>query len=173
MENKKPLWVKNTEYQPLRQPKTRPPKQNVTAIVDTSTTTQTNLDRKCPSNFEELAANSSLKADAPEFIPRAFEIKPQISAITSKIQNRLKIHKSESECGTLEKTEDNSEYITNYMDTESDHKRIRQIINTLTKDPGQFDNLLQIFMDTVAPYWEDLIMLSDIVQILVNEVSYG
>lgn len=167
MENIKPLWV-NNEYEPLRQPKI-PPTQNTSGIVDTSTS-QNKLEKKCSSNFEEIVANSSLKVDAPEFVPRTFESKPQISA-TSKIQNRLKVHRSESECETLEKTEHQPEYFQNFMDTDSDHKRIRQIINTLTKDPGQFDNLLQIFMDTVAPYWEDVILLSDIVQILVNEVS--
>lgn len=171
MENIKPLWVKN-EPPSLRQPKTITPIQNTSSSVDTSTTLQNNLDKKCLSSIEELVANSSLKADAPEFVPRTFESKPQITP-TSKIQNRLKIHRSEPECDTVEKSEHHPEFVDNYMDTGSDHKRIRQIINTLTKDPGQFDNLLQIFMDTVAPYWEDVNLLSNIVEILVNEVSFS
>lgn len=171
MDNIKPLWV-NNEYQPLRQPKMIPPIQNTPGIVDPSTS-QKKIDHKYSSNLEEIVANSSLKVDAPEFVPKSItETKPPILP-TSKIQNRLKIHRSESECETMEKIEHHPEYVQNVIDMESDHKRIRQIINTLTKDPGQFDNLLQIFMDTVAPYWEDLILLSDIVQILVNEVSFS
>lgn len=172
MDSKKSLWQKQkSNDQPLRQPKMLAQKQNE-AVVDTATKVQNNVEKRYPSNMEELVANSSLKVDAPEFIPRfaeTRETKPSVSSLTSSIQNRLKICRSESECSTIEKVENDSPYNTEFV--ENDIKRIRQIINTLTKDPGQFDNLLQIFMDTVVPYLEDIILLSDIVKILVNEVN--
>lgn len=122
--------------------------------------------------MDEIVANSSLKVDAPEFIPRSYESKP-MAAQTSSVQDRLKIHRSEPECEKNDIVEHNMTYGIQYtdVDVENDLKRIRQIINTLTKDPGQFDNLLQIFMDTVMPNLEDFIVLSDIAQILINEVS--
>lgn len=172
MDNKKSLWQKQkSSEQPLRQPKLLAQKQNVAGVVDTATKLQNNVEKQYPSRMEEIVANSSLKVDAPVFVPRfsdPTESKPQILALTSRIQNRLKI-RSESESSTIEKVENDPPYITDYV--ENDLKRIRQIINTLTKDPGQFDNLLQIFMDTVVPYLEDIMLLSDIVHILVNEVK--
>lgn len=171
MDSKKSLWQNKKSSEPLRQPKSLTQKQNE-AVVDTSTKVQNNVEKRYPT-MEELVANSSLKADAPEFIPRfadARDTKQSVSSLTSRIQNRLKICRSESECSPTEKVENDSPYNTDFV--ESDIKRIRQIINTLTKDPGQFDNLLQIFMDTVLPYLEDIILLSDIVQIVVNEVIF-
>lgn len=172
MENKKPLWQKNDKLEPLRQPMSLQSKQNTLVIVDKSPTLQKNSDKADRlAMLEEMVAKSSLKVDAPEFVPRATENKPQISAVTSSIQNRLKIRRPELECEMIEKVEDNSQYLANEVDPRNDLKRIRQIINTLTKDPGQFDNLLQIFMETVAPYLDDLLLLSDIVKILIHEVS--
>lgn len=168
MENKKELWSKNNEYKPLRQPKMLAQRQNMLK-VNTPTTMQNNIEKEYPTKLEELVANSSLKVDAPEFIPRFSESSQQIS---SSVQNRLKIHRSESDYKPTEKVENNPEYNSDCVDTESDLKRLRQIIITLTKDPGQFDNLLQIFMDTVLPYLEDIILLSEIVNILVNEVGH-
>lgn len=172
MDSKKSLWQNKKSSEPLRQPKSLAQKQNE-AVVDTSTKVQNNVEKQYPSKMEEIVANSSLKVDAPEFIPRfadAKDTKQNVSSLTSRIQNRLKLCRSESECSTIEIVENDSPYNTDFV--ENDIKRIRQIINTLTKDPGQFDNLLQIFMDTVLPYLEDIILLSDIVQILVNEVIF-
>lgn len=168
MENKV-LWDNKTYHDPLRKPNL-PPIQNNTVIVEKPPTLKNNLDNPFTTQgLDDIIANSSLKVDAPEFIPRSLESK-QISAVSSRIQDRLKIHRSESDCETVEVIGDNTAYSLKHLDTENDIKRIRQIINTLTKNPGQFDDLLQIFMDTVAPYLEDIILLSNIVQILVNEV---
>lgn len=171
-ENKKVMW-QNTAVPSLRQPKDFQSTQNKTTIVDKSPTSLNNLDKPyTPQMLDEIVANSSLKVDAPEFIPRS-ETKQPISGATSRIQNRLKIPRCELECDKVEVVRDNPEYIPqSYVDTETDLKRIRQLIKTLTKNPGQFDDLLQIFMETVTPYLEDIVLLSDIVQILVNEVSY-
>lgn len=166
--NSKPLWD-NGEYKPLRLPNSLVQRQNVTVDVNTSTTSHNNIEKQNLSKMEEIVANSSLKVDAPVFIPRFSESKAQVSSAKG-VQNRLKIHKPESDFKASEEVENNSKYSKNPMDTESDLKRIRQIISTLTKDPGQFDNLVQIIMDTVMPYLEDHILLPEIVEILVNRV---
>lgn len=162
MENNK-LW-QNKTFAPMRQPK-----QNLTGIVDKSSSSQDNSKpgKSDKEKMDEIVAKSKLNFDAPEFKPKYCETKSQVSTVTSSIQNRLNIHRSESN----EQIEEPTSVTSTYVGTESDIKRIKQIINTLTKDPGQFDNLLQIFMETVAPYLEDVCLLPEIVQIIVNEVS--
>lgn len=173
--NRKQLWKKNEVRQPLRVPNMLlAQQQNSPSDENTSTNSQENNEIQNLTTIEEIVANSSLKVDAPEFVPRFSRSKPQyVSTIKPSVQDRLKIPRTETNCNVTEEMGNNLDYSNaSYFDTQSDLRRLKQIIGTLTKDPGQFDNLVQIIVDTVIPYLEDLVLLPEIVEIIVNEVCH-
>lgn len=168
MENKASLlWDKNSEVlQPLRLPKSTP--NTIDTPESALTTNKLNCDLKSniqqANVIEEIVARSTLKVDAPEWYPSncIFDSSLPSDVTVKDIQYGDSIlEKSEvKDCYSLMNNEDSPDII-----------RLKQIISTLTKDPGQFDNLLDIFMETLQPYFEDIIALSIIAQLLVEQVS--
>lgn len=49
--------------------------------------------------------------------------------------------------------------------------RMKQIISSLIMYPGQFDDLLMVFMETMYPYFNDVMAMSEIAQLLVGQVK--
>nr|XP_023016190.1 polyadenylate-binding protein-interacting protein 1 [Leptinotarsa decemlineata] len=174
--NRKPDQVQSS----LRPPKVAPNKvlnssshsnpHSETKVDINETVTEDNSNFSLEKNVtvEELVANSKLKVEAPEWFPSGHTYVPnnRIEKLASSVQNRLKINKTnESNDFEYATVLQNMEAIEN----SSDFWRLKQLINTLTKDPGQFDDLLELFLETLAPYFDDIIALSTIVKILLEQ----
>ncbi|XP_015833011.2 polyadenylate-binding protein-interacting protein 1 [Tribolium castaneum] len=105
----------------------------------------------------EKPFKSSLSADAPEFIPAS--MKSSATTQSSGVQDRLKKFKVVENSGG-----NDSEFVGS-----PDDIRLKHLIDTLTKDPGQFSDLLDIFMDTLSPYFGDIFVLTRAAQLLVEQ----
>ncbi|KAG5884560.1 hypothetical protein JTB14_006587 [Gonioctena quinquepunctata] len=184
MDNKPVLWDKNTNnlQSTLRQPKGSPnvlsknPTQSSTSPGPRVEINKTAIPGNAPSNslsIEEMVANSNLNTEAPEWYPSGHAtnfVPDNVDGITKSIQNRLKIHKKNESDG-FSNTNDHSMIFPSMSedDYSPDIRRLKQIITTLTKDPGQFHNLLDLFLDTLAPYFNDIMALSTVAKILVEQ----
>ncbi|XP_044752229.1 polyadenylate-binding protein-interacting protein 1 [Coccinella septempunctata] len=166
----KPLWDPNRKGQILRAPRTV---SNVASNNDNQKSSVSSTSIVPPEK-------SKLNAAAAEFIPKCFydnsntvmSKPPQLS-----VQNRLKIHKDQelqrnqaSRDGPINarlysQGDNNFRYANNSLDD----RRLKQLINTLTCDPGQFDSLLDIFRQTLKPYFEDIIALASVTDLLVSQ----
>ncbi|CAH1155754.1 unnamed protein product [Phaedon cochleariae] len=137
-------------------------------------------------SIQEVAAKSNLKAEAAEWFPLGFQSPSTTNSSTdtyvepvhntnSSVQSRLLKHKISSDneivnystSDTIFQNKDGVE--DDEYDYSSDMRRIKHIIATLTKDPGQFDNLLEIFLETLMPHLEDITPISIITQTLLDE----
>ncbi|KAF7283435.1 hypothetical protein GWI33_000575 [Rhynchophorus ferrugineus] len=157
-----PLWHKSEVQESLRLPNARTDTNNQQTGASSSQTIKFNV------------LQSDLKPDAPEFIPRANRNGSDQMAhhnpkpIKNTAQNRLsKLRNEISHEFTISNTQNESSQSTDYDSV--DMMRLKQIISSLTNYPGQFDDLLIIFMETIYPYFNDIIAMSDITQLLVNE----
>lgn len=103
---------------------------------------------------------SRLSAEAPEFVPKYMK-----SQSRSGVQDRLKKHKV-TESSAQQSANIDSEFVGS-----PDDNRLQHLIATLTKDPGQFSDLVELFMDTLWPYLQDIIVLSRTAQLLVQQVN--
>lgn len=48
--------------------------------------------------------------------------------------------------------------------------RLKHVIASLINYPGQFGDLLIVFMETICLYFDDVLAMSEISQLLVTEV---
>lgn len=166
-----PLWDGNRETpKDLRLPNTPPSRllkeENKTNTNTTgSTTKSTNVTPQKDNNLMK----SSLSVDAPEFYPSYYKTSTPVSNTTSSIQERLKRHKVAEPNSVTEPVANDFE--SNFIGS-SDDNRLKHLIDTLTKDPGQFSDLLDIFMDTLCPYFEDIFVLSRAALLLVEQVIF-
>ncbi|XP_018571544.1 uncharacterized protein LOC108911168 isoform X2 [Anoplophora glabripennis] len=169
MENIASLWDKNSEeLQPLRLPKSTPD------VIAQQEVTQTRNELNCnvefpksgnePANtMEDIIAKSTLKVDAPEWYPSNCISNDCLEPCAS-----VKNIYDENISGT---SETKIEYLLTNDEDSPDIFRLKQIIGTLSKDPGQFDNLLDLFMETLQPYFEDILALSITAQLLVEQLT--
>lgn len=129
------------------------------------------MEQNTERELELLVANSKLRVAAPEWYPSEPVVQNvyinKVENVPSKMQSRLNIHKAQQQnyTETVNDSGDNS------SDYSSDFNRLNQIIATLTKDPGQFHNLFEIFMETLEPYLEDLIAMSSVAELIVDQVT--
>lgn len=127
------------------------------------------MEQNTERELELLVANSKLRVAAPEWYPSEPVVQNvyinKVENVPSKMQSRLNIHKAQQQnyTETVNDSGDNS------SDYSSDFNRLNQIIATLTKDPGQFHNLFEIFMETLEPYLEDLIAMSSVAELIVDQ----
>lgn len=117
---------------------------------------------------------SKLNVSATEFVPRFLtnymqtEIASNIQDIPaflpprSSVQDRLKKHKEQA-------LNEGSSDIGAVCGNDINHQRLQQLIKTLINDPGQFDNLLDIFQKTLTPLFNDVSSLTDVTDLLVKE----
>lgn len=138
----------------------------------------TELHRNTASTENNVVSNSRLSVDAPEFYPSSYS-NNSFSGAKPSVQNRLKKHK-QGEAGDvtqafqnihLNGSSDQQQYGDDFMHNSQDGTRLRHVISTLTTDPEQFDNLLDIFLETLLPYYDNCLVLSQITQVLVEQVS--
>ncbi|XP_060534863.1 uncharacterized protein LOC132707158 [Cylas formicarius] len=164
-----PLWNKSTTQGRLRPPKLNNSTEAV-AKRDSSN-----------SQPDSVVANSTLKADAPEFYPAGYNrsevsepvnyfpknvhitVSDPASIVKHSAQNRLNKYKQNSIGSSY------VEYNGHCDDDSPDMIRLKQIISSLKLYPGQFDDLLMVFMETIYPYFNDIIAMSEIVKLLVSE----
>ena len=128
-----------------------------------------------PQKQDVKTSKSRLSADAPEFFPSYYQSLSTVNATpanatpansASSIQNRLKKHKvTDSNSAQQSLTDSVDDFVGS-----PDDIRLNHLIDTLTKDPGQFSDLLDIFMDTLCPYFGDVLVLSRAAQLLVQQV---
>ncbi|CAG9761620.1 unnamed protein product [Ceutorhynchus assimilis] len=124
--------------------------------------------------------NTVLRAEAPEFVPRqitGLEHQFQNVNITvddlpkrSSAQSRLLIHKnptSHSEQGSSQYHPPNQ--VINGQSSSTDMVRLKQLIDSLIKYPGQFDDLMMVILETICPYLDDIMAISEIVKLLVSQ----
>lgn len=166
------LWDQSSGVQPpLRQPK-RKPTLNQNQHFPTTGTTSTETVSKIS------VENSKLKPDAPEFIPASYRVPENYTqdvhnAVSDtppqKAQDRFKKYK-QNNSSYSEPASDLSNGFCDYdPNPTSDMLRLKQIISSLINYPGQFDDLFMVFMETIHPYFEDVLAMSEIVELLVSE----
>ncbi|XP_044270958.1 polyadenylate-binding protein-interacting protein 1 [Tribolium madens] len=146
MDNKAPsLWDAKCEAPKGLRPPNAPPSR----LLE---------DKKSPEKPQENTKpfKSSLSADAPEFVPSYMKSATQSSG---GVQDRLKKFKVVENSG-----QNDSEFVGS-----PDDIRLKHLIDTLTKDPGQFSDLLDIFMDTLCPYFGDILVLARAAHLLVEQ----
>ncbi|KAL3283893.1 hypothetical protein HHI36_018062 [Cryptolaemus montrouzieri] len=167
----KPLWDPKKSEKSLRTPRNAP---SIAANSNNEKTQGCSLAVIPPEK-------SKLNVSASEFIPKCYLDKSN-EIVMSKpanvsVQNRLKIHKDQDSQRTQfpQDCQINSRYFSQgdnnfqYTSDSLDDRRLKQLINTLTNDPGQFDNLLDIFKQTIRPYFDDIIALSSVTDLLVRQ----
>lgn len=123
-------------------------------------------------------SNSRLSADAAEFYPSGYCGNTAGSTTKSYLQDRLNKFKKPSLCGSVQDSFEhcqdnqfNSELLhENNVLVQQDIERLQHIISTLTCDPGQFDDLLELFMDTFKPYFNDITVISIMAKMIFQQV---
>ncbi|CAH0546526.1 unnamed protein product [Brassicogethes aeneus] len=151
MDQKVKLWDRDSsQSMNLRQPnKPSESKKNTVKVEDS------------------VIVNSKLSVDAAEFYPNSH---PAPSNNVSSIQSRLNKHKKQPESAIDHIGVESAAHQHQNNDEDSpDMLRLKHIVKTLTNDPGQFDHLFDIFMETLMPYLQDAIFLTDCARLLVNQ----
>ncbi|XP_050515340.1 polyadenylate-binding protein-interacting protein 1 [Diabrotica virgifera virgifera] len=166
MNNRTVLWDPNADKRntTLRQPKGLTITQQSAPSSSPNTTPRDETPRLSSKSLvdrETLVANSTLNASATEWYPKNIYTPSPVEVITSSVQKRLQIHR---ECPQVNNI--NNEGTEEYS---PDLNRIKQIITTLTKDPGQFHDLIDLFMETLVPYLEDIMITSLVAEIIVEQ----
>ncbi|XP_030766100.1 polyadenylate-binding protein-interacting protein 1 [Sitophilus oryzae] len=160
-----PLWQKKTSVQkPMRLPKDQQ--------TGAASTPSLKID----------VEQSTLKPDAPEFIPQSVRFEQLSQSLQQNVvitnqtpkshaQNRIALIRNSKNNEPNNHEYSDYEHVTNgYGNDESlDMLRLRQIISSLIKYPGQFDDLLMVFMETIYPYFDDILAMSEITNLMVNE----
>lgn len=126
--------------------------------------------------------NSKLRPSAEEFVPRPKYVtsvtpsanfsNPAPAIQRHSVQDRLKVRDVQSTSNNQSTSAQQSQSNVNNQDwalNPSDLNRLRHIISSLTYDPGQFDCLIEIFLETLLPYANDLVVLTNVADLLVQE----
>lgn len=106
-------------------------------------------------NFVNQVRNSKLSAEAKEFYPAncSYSIQQRLT--------RFRISEPSPEHSVSEVKQD----------VDIDIARLKEILNSLTYDPGKFDELLESFIDILAPYFEDISMITNTTEMILEQVS--
>lgn len=155
-ENPVQLWDGNSDDVPLRQPKA-----NVPIEAGQRDSRDAKLPELHPSDVTRK--KSDLRPEAAEWFPPNFQTAhlPGFS-----VQERLKRPKGQFE-PSADKTDAS---INNQQTAKQDIDRLQNIIGTLTFDPGQYDNLLHVFIETFMPHFENIEVINLMADILFNHV---
>lgn len=174
--NSKPWEDSGSCSKPLRRPKCT----SVNELPKTNSNTQES------SNSNNSAANkstqksidvkkSTLSVDAKEWYPASYSgpVAPS-NAPKNSVQNRLSMFKKPTENKTPHETYHNNESDNNtllYNDevVNQDINRLQHVIDTLTYDPGQFDDLLEIFEESYRPHTNDISVSSTLAEMLFRQ----
>lgn len=125
---------------------------------------------------EPVPAPFVLRADAPEFVPKFIqapiddvELQLQHTHISGKpsAQNRLRKIKN-SHNNTMEPSQAGSSSQSDNGDS-PDMIRLKHVIASLINYPGQFGDLLMVFMETICLYFDDVLAMAEITELLVTE----
>ncbi|XP_022917384.1 uncharacterized protein [Onthophagus taurus] len=125
------LWESDKEYKPLRHPSSN----DKNHLTDSSMSSDGDY---CNSS------KTPLRAEAKEWFPRGYTPQQQTPHVASghSIDDRLK---------KIRLGEPPSE-----PDPAFDQSHLESILQSLTYDPGQFDNLLETLMDLLEPHFSDV-----------------
>lgn len=120
------------------------------------------------------AVESRLSADAKEFYPAGYvpASSPAPSSKSSSVQDRLKIKHNQPQNQNEQRNNINEGNCIYQDDSqiEQDKRRLENMITTLIYNPGQFDDLLHLFVETFKPYLENHDMINIVAEMLVFEV---
>lgn len=163
MEEQTQLWKKSELQNRLRRPRdaaaNSAPKQVNNAEQKTdgrsSANTQKLLNNATSEEPTETKFDSRLSADAQEFVPANYQTTSKKSSAQERL---LKI-----------KTDDEMQQDKSRVD--QDVRRLDNVITTLTYDPGQFDDLLDLFVETFKPYIEDQEFIDIVAEMLFRKVG--
>lgn len=174
--NSKPWDDSGSCSKPLRRPKCT----NVNEMPNTNS----NIQESSNSNNSAASKNtqksidvmsSTLSVDAEEWYPASYSA-PVAPSNPSKnsVQNRLSMIKKPNENRTPQENYHNNESDNNtvlYNDdvVNQDINRLQHVIDTLTYDPGQFDNLLVIFEESYRPHINDISVSSTLAEMLFHQ----
>ncbi|KAJ8916889.1 hypothetical protein NQ315_013357 [Exocentrus adspersus] len=166
MDKKPVLWDKELEdLQPLRLPKSTPDARDVQERVEI---TEIQNSSGYQGSLEDILIKTTLKVDAPEWYPPSRVSSNCLGSFSSlNIHDNKNLQEVNVEDGANKVNHQQQSHEAN--GDSSDIIRLKQIISTLTKDPGQFDNMLDLFMESLEPYFQDVIALSLIAQLLVEQ----
>lgn len=122
-------------------------------------------------NAVTKTADSRLSADAKEFYPAGYNNAAAAPVSRSLAQERLlKIKHNQPQILDEQRNEVSNE--CSDAQIEQDKRRLENMIRTLIYNPGQFDNLLDLFLETLKPYLENNEMIHFMAEMLVFEVTY-
>lgn len=157
------LWDPNdTQSRPLRRPN--------------ASVTSTNISENAPLNVQPSPqtvdiSHSKLSVHAEEWYPKNYYSSAPPSSVQSlsSVQERLQKIKLSSSTGHNE-----AEGIEAASIDERDSvytTKLREIVSSLTYDPGRFDDLVLDFMNILQPYADNILVCNDVAEMLFNTVS--
>lgn len=134
--------------------------------------TATNELNSTPATID--VSRSNLSVDAEEWFPPNY---PRSQTSPVSVSNRLtKIRNSSQNNLPSPQVTANTDNMLPSPQTDlpipvqRDISRLQSILSTLTYEPGQFHNLLDIFMETFKPYFEDVIITGIMSNMLFKQV---
>lgn len=157
------LWKKSQTQGPLRRPRDN---------CDVSQQAQNGPSKEV--NATATGSTSRLSADAKEFFPKNYNSAVSASQSSkSSAQERLLKIKQNQPPGQHDQTglrNDGNNACPDQHQVEQDKRRLENMISTLILDPGQFDNLLHLFVETFKPHLENHDVINIMAEMLVFQV---
>lgn len=132
---------------------------------DNSSSVTPNGPAKEVNNAVNKPTGSQLSADAKEFYPAGYS-SPAAGSKGSVQDRLLKIKHNQPQ-----NQNDVSNAYPDGSQIEQDKRRLENMITTLIFNPGQFDNLLDLFVETLKPYLDNHDMMTVMAEMLVFEVT--
>lgn len=113
--------------------------------------------------------------DAKEWFPPNYNKNITSDSSNSKsVQNRLLKFKAPAEAAVNVSNGEDSLQSSDFILDEptKDLSKLQVIICTLIEDPGQYDDLIGTFIETLGPYYEDVNIVSTTTNLIFSQVIF-
>lgn len=169
------LWDgQETQEAPLRRPREVPNVTNALGNLSLDSNNSNNepvssslqvQTENIQNNLANIISHSTLSADAVEWYPANFR---QVSSIQSRL-SRVKVHEPEQN----EQEQETDDADANYTcDVAINITRMKEIINAITYDPGQFETLVDAFLEIVTPHFQDVDTVDTLADMIFDQVFF-
>lgn len=140
---------------------------------DNSNVTLPNGPAKEVNNTVNKFSGSKLSADAKEFFPAGYRnaAAPASSSKTSAQERlmRIKHNQPQNQNEQCQRNEAGGSHPDGSQE-DQDKRRLENMITTLSFNPGQYDDLLPLFVETFKPYLDNHEMINTVAEMLFFEV---
>lgn len=163
----KTLWDSDAQFPELRRPKPCLKNENTSNTNESKEKTAPDTNTNNVSSVSDVAKTSNLSVEAKEWYPPGY-VNPQSNFSSSRSNNT---HSVQSR-------------LTKYRQTDNEPKQdnrdgdlcdlnldfLQHIIRTLTKNPGEFDDVIYDLLEFLSPYMANIGIISKVTSIIFNQV---